>query len=146
MITGTFPFSSYCKIANIKSCLSCQMKQLLSWPWTDPLTFCLFSTGGRLLCLVLWLNLVPVMNGCPAKCVCYSEPRPTVACQQQGLFSIPTEIPVRSQRIFLQSNKLTVIRSTSFSSVHNLTVLWMYSNNISHIEAGPFTGWRDWKN
>ncbi|XDV21412.1 hypothetical protein PO909_026512 [Leuciscus waleckii] len=75
------------------------------------------------------------MNGCPAKCVCYSEPRPTVACQQQGLFSIPTEIPVRSQRIFLQSNKLTVVRSTSFSSVHNLTVLWMYSNNISHIEA-----------
>uniref|UniRef100_A0A8C1VG01 Reticulon 4 receptor n=1 Tax=Cyprinus carpio TaxID=7962 RepID=A0A8C1VG01_CYPCA len=102
--------------------------------------FCLFSTGGRLLCLVLWLNLVPVMNGCPAKCVCYSEPRPTVACQQQGLFSIPTEIPVRSQRIFLQSNKLTVVRSTSFSSVHNLTVLWMYSNNISHIEAGAFYG------
>ncbi|TRY56678.1 hypothetical protein DNTS_034236 [Danionella cerebrum] len=97
-------------------------------------------SSGRLLCLVLWLNLVPVMNGCPSKCVCYSEPRPTVACQQQGLFSIPTGIPVRSQRIFLQSNKLTVVRSTSFSSVHNLTVLWMYSNNISHIEAGAFYG------
>uniref|UniRef100_A0A673FSL0 Reticulon 4 receptor n=1 Tax=Sinocyclocheilus rhinocerous TaxID=307959 RepID=A0A673FSL0_9TELE len=96
--------------------------------------------SGHLLCLVLWFNLVPVMNGCPAKCVCYSEPRPTVACQQQGLFSIPTKIPVRSQRIFLQSNKLTVVRSTSFSSVHNLTVLWMYSNNISHIEAGAFYG------
>ncbi|KAG9262013.1 reticulon-4 receptor isoform X1 [Astyanax mexicanus] len=96
--------------------------------------------GGRLFCLVLWLNLVPALNGCPAKCVCYSEPRPTMACQQQGLFSIPTEIPVRSQRIFLQSNKLTVVRSTSFSSVHNLTVLWMYSNNISHIEAGAFYG------
>ncbi|KAK3538881.1 hypothetical protein QTP86_018760 [Hemibagrus guttatus] len=65
-------------------------------------------SGGRLFCLVLWLNVVPVLNGCPAKCVCYSEPRPTMACQQQGLFSIPTEIPVRSQRIFLQSNKLTV--------------------------------------
>ncbi|XP_041691927.2 reticulon-4 receptor-like [Coregonus clupeaformis] len=97
--------------------------------------------GGRLLFLVVWLNLVPRgAEGCPAKCVCYSEPRPTVACQQQGLFSIPTEIPVRSQRIFLQSNKLTVVRSTSFSSVHNLTVLWMYSNNISHIEAGAFYG------
>ncbi|XP_056149765.1 reticulon-4 receptor [Lampris incognitus] len=96
--------------------------------------------GGRLLILVLWLNLVPRAEGCPAKCVCYSEPRPTVACQQQGLFSIPTEIPVRSQRIFLQSNTLTVVRSTSFSSCHNLTVLWLYSNNISHIEAGAFYG------
>ncbi|KAG7480904.1 hypothetical protein MATL_G00061170 [Megalops atlanticus] len=96
--------------------------------------------GGRLLFLVLWLNLVPQADGCPAMCVCYSEPRPTVACQQQGLFSIPTEIPIRSQRIFLQSNKLTVVRSTSFSSCHNLTVLWLYSNNISHIEAGAFYG------
>ncbi|KAK1791998.1 hypothetical protein P4O66_001782 [Electrophorus voltai] len=98
------------------------------------------APGSRLLCLVLCLQLVRVVSSCPAKCVCYSEPRPTVACQQQGLLSIPTEIPVRSQRIFLQSNKLTVVRSTSFSSVHNLTVLWMYSNNISHIEAGAFYG------
>lgn len=90
--------------------------------------------------VVVWLNLMPQTDGCPAKCVCYTEPRPTVACQQQGLFSIPTEIPVRSQRIFLQSNKLTVVRSTSFSSCHNLTVLWLYSNNISYIEAGAFFG------
>ncbi|KAG5840401.1 hypothetical protein ANANG_G00188420 [Anguilla anguilla] len=96
--------------------------------------------GSRLLFLVLWLTLVPQAAGCPAMCICYSEPRPTVACQQQGLFSIPTEIPTRSQRIFLQSNKLTVVRSTSFSSCHNLTVLWLYSNNISHIEAGAFFG------
>ncbi|KAF0034223.1 hypothetical protein F2P81_014289 [Scophthalmus maximus] len=98
------------------------------------------AARGRLLFLVMWLNLVPQTDSCPAKCVCYSEPRPTVACQQQGLFSIPTEIPVRSQRIFLQTNKLTVVRSTSFSSCHNLTVLWLYSNNISYIEAGAFFG------
>ncbi|XP_017290195.1 reticulon-4 receptor [Kryptolebias marmoratus] len=96
--------------------------------------------GGRLLFLVMWLNLLPQTDSCPAKCVCYSEPRPTVACQQQELSSIPTEIPVRSQRIFLQSNSLTIVRSTSFSSCHNLTVLWLYSNNISYIEAGAFYG------
>ncbi|XP_033829168.1 reticulon-4 receptor [Periophthalmus magnuspinnatus] len=96
--------------------------------------------GGRLLILVMWLNLVPQTDSCPAKCVCYSEPKPTVACQQQGLLFIPTEIPVRSQRIFLQSNKLTVVRSTSFSSCHNLTVLWLYSNNISYIDDGAFYG------
>ncbi|XP_062874359.1 reticulon-4 receptor [Trichomycterus rosablanca] len=98
------------------------------------------ANGGRLFCLVLWLNLVPMLSSCPAKCVCYSEPRPTMACQQQGFLSIPAEIPVRSQRIFLQNNKLTSVRSTSFSSVHNLTVLLIFSNNISHIEAGAFYG------
>ncbi|KAG5280657.1 hypothetical protein AALO_G00062560 [Alosa alosa] len=96
--------------------------------------------GGRLMVLAVWLNLVPLLEGCPAKCVCFSEPRPTVACQQQSLLSIPAEIPVRSQRIFLQSNKLTVVRSTSFSLVRNLTVLFLYKNNISHIEAGAFFG------
>lgn len=102
--------------------------------------FVCLSIGGQLLFLVMWLNLFPQTDSCPAKCVCYSEPRPTVACQQQGLSSIPTDIPVRSQRIFLQSNNLTLVRSTSFSSCRNLTVLWLYSNNISYIEARAFYG------
>ncbi|XP_048874709.1 reticulon-4 receptor-like [Brienomyrus brachyistius] len=96
--------------------------------------------GGGLLLLALWLQSASAVPGCPAMCVCYDEPRPTLACQQQGLSSIPTEIPERSQRIFLQSNRLTVVRSTSFSCCRNLTVLWLYSNDISHIEAGAFYG------
>ncbi|XP_062399955.1 reticulon-4 receptor [Sardina pilchardus] len=96
--------------------------------------------GGRLVVLAVWLNLVPLLEGCPAKCVCFSEPRPTVACQQQSLPSIPAEMPVRSQRVYLESNKLTVVRSTSFSSLRNLTVLFLFKNNISHIEAGAFFG------
>lgn len=96
--------------------------------------------GSRLLFLVLWLNSITQVKSCPGVCVCYSEPKTSVACQQQGLVSIPTDIPIRSQRIFLQSNKLTVVKSTSFSSCHNLTVLWLYSNNITHIEAGAFYG------
>ncbi|XP_018596013.1 reticulon-4 receptor isoform X3 [Scleropages formosus] len=96
--------------------------------------------GMWLLFLVIWLNSATGTQGCPATCICYSEPLPTVACQQQGLLAIPTEIPGRSQRIFLQRNRLTVVRSTSFSSCRNLTVLWLYSNNISHIEAGAFYG------
>ncbi|KAL4609688.1 reticulon-4 receptor-like [Arapaima gigas] len=96
--------------------------------------------GCRLFLLALWLICASGTEGCPAMCVCYSEPRPTVACQQQGLLSIPGDIPGQSQRIFLQSNRLTAVRSTSFSSCRNLTVLWLYSNNISHIEAGAFYG------
>ncbi|XP_067106981.1 reticulon-4 receptor-like [Osmerus mordax] len=95
---------------------------------------------GELYFVVLWLHSVPLMSGCPAPCICHSEPRPSLACQQQGLFSIPTEIPVHTQRIFLQNNRLSAVRSTSFSPCRNLTVLWLYSNNISHIEAGAFYG------
>ncbi|KAL4636105.1 reticulon-4 receptor isoform X1 [Arapaima gigas] len=96
--------------------------------------------GTGLLFLVIWLNWARGAEGCPATCICYREPLPTVACQQLGLLAIPTEIPGRSQRIFLQNNRLTVVRSTSFSSCRNLTLLWLYSNNISHIEAGAFYG------
>ncbi|KAL2101491.1 hypothetical protein ACEWY4_003252 [Coilia grayii] len=63
-----------------------------------------------------------------------------MACQQRGLSTVPAEIPGHIQRIFLQINKLTEIRSTAFSLCRNLTVLWLYSNNIRHIEAGAFYG------
>ncbi|XP_023684740.1 reticulon-4 receptor [Paramormyrops kingsleyae] len=98
------------------------------------------AEGTKLLLLVLWLHSVPGLEACPATCICYNEPLPTVACQQQGLPAIPSEISSRTQRIFLQSNRLTVVRSTSFSLCRNLTVLWLYSNNISYIEAGAFYG------
>ncbi|XP_028842810.1 reticulon-4 receptor-like [Denticeps clupeoides] len=92
------------------------------------------------LTLVLWLLSVAGAEGCPAKCVCFNEPRLSLACQQRGLHSIPADIPVHVQRIFLQGNKLTEVRSTTFSLCRNLTVLWLYSNDINHIEAGAFFG------
>ncbi|XP_028680644.1 reticulon-4 receptor [Erpetoichthys calabaricus] len=96
--------------------------------------------GNSALFLLLWLNSLCQTESCPGVCVCYSEPKTTVGCQQQGLTSVPLEIPIRSQRIFLQNNRLTVVKSTSFSSCQNLTVLLLYSNNISYIEAGAFYG------
>ncbi|KAG9335071.1 hypothetical protein JZ751_005747 [Albula glossodonta] len=95
--------------------------------------------GGKLLFLAfLWLGWVGGVSGCPAKCVCFSEPRATVACQHQSLASVPMAIPPHSQRIFLQNNRLTSVLSTSFSCCRNLTVLLLNSNNISHIGAGAF--------
>ncbi|KAM4634091.1 reticulon-4 receptor-like [Polymixia lowei] len=95
---------------------------------------------GKLCFLVLWLQSVPQVESCPAPCICHSEPRPSLSCQQQGLRYVPSEIPALTQRIFLQNNRLMVVRSTSFSACRNLTELWLYSNNISHIEAGAFFG------
>lgn len=90
--------------------------------------------------LLFWLAGGVQVDGCPVKCSCYREPRLTMACQQRGLAAVPTEIPGHVQRIFLQINKLTEVRSTAFSLCRNLTVLWLYSNNIRHIEAGAFYG------
>ncbi|XP_043924310.1 reticulon-4 receptor-like [Protopterus annectens] len=96
--------------------------------------------GSKLLFLVLCLNVRHEVKSCPDVCGCYSEPRTTVSCQQLGLAAIPSGIPIRSQRIFLQNNKITFVKSTSFSNCHNLTVLWLHSNNISIIEPGAFYG------
>ncbi|XP_053325778.1 reticulon-4 receptor-like [Spea bombifrons] len=80
------------------------------------------------------------VEGCPEACICYDEPKITISCQQQRLTVIPSYIPIQTQRIFLHNNKITLIRSTSFTSCQNLTILWIHSNNISYIESGSFHG------
>ncbi|XP_063769224.1 reticulon-4 receptor [Pseudophryne corroboree] len=77
---------------------------------------------------------------CPEACLCYNEPKITFSCQQQRLTVIPSNIPVQTQRIFLHNNKITLVRSTSFTPCQNLTILWIHSNNISHIESGALHG------
>lgn len=47
---------------------------------------------------------------------------------------------MQTQRIFLHSNKITLIRSTSFTSCRNMSILWIHSNNLSLIEPGAFYG------
>ncbi|XP_054029220.1 reticulon-4 receptor [Dryobates pubescens] len=98
------------------------------------------AEGSQLLILVLCLNIQPEVESCPGACVCYSEPKITISCQQQGLTAIPAEIPVQSQRIFLHSNRIPLVRATSFSSCRNMSILWLHSNNISLIEPGAFYG------
>uniref|UniRef100_UPI00398ECDD9 reticulon-4 receptor n=1 Tax=Pristiophorus japonicus TaxID=55135 RepID=UPI00398ECDD9 len=97
------------------------------------------AEGNRLLFLALCLHYLPKAESCPKDCTCYNEPM-TVSCQQQGFESVPDGIPLRSQRIFLQNNKIPLVSTTSFSSRQNLTVLWLHSNNISIIQSGAFDG------
>ncbi|XP_062890134.1 reticulon-4 receptor [Mobula hypostoma] len=99
----------------------------------------MMGEGNRLFFLALCLHYLPKAEPCPKGCTCYTEPM-TVSCQQQGFQSIPEGIPVRSQRIFLQNNKIPLVSSSSFSSRQNLTVLWLHSNNISVIQSGAFDG------
>ncbi|KAM4809216.1 reticulon-4 receptor [Rhinophrynus dorsalis] len=97
--------------------------------------------GAKLLFLVTCcINFKFKVESCPEACLCYNEPKISISCPQQRLTAIPVYIPIQTQRIFLNNNKITLVRSTSFTYCQNLTILWIHSNNISHIESGAFHG------
>ncbi|XP_028816140.1 reticulon-4 receptor-like 2b [Denticeps clupeoides] len=97
--------------------------------------------SGLCLWLVLWLLVGRCMPGqaCPRLCVCYPSPM-TVSCQSQNFNTVPSGVPYDSQRVFLQNNRITELRSDSFG--FETQVLWLYSNNISWIEGGAFSSLR----
>ncbi|KAI5107803.1 reticulon-4 receptor-like 2a [Silurus meridionalis] len=98
--------------------------------------------SGLSLWLVVWLVVVkpaPVQS-CPHLCVCYPSPM-TVSCQAQNFTFVPSGVPYESQRVFLQNNRITELRVGSFG--FGTQVLWLFSNNITWIEAGAFSELRD---
>uniref|UniRef100_A0A8C7RMG7 LRRCT domain-containing protein n=1 Tax=Oncorhynchus mykiss TaxID=8022 RepID=A0A8C7RMG7_ONCMY len=98
--------------------------------------------GGLSLWLVVWLVLGKPgpSAACPHLCVCYPTPM-TVSCQAQNFTSVPVGVPYDSQRVFLQNNRITELRVGSFG--FGTQVLWLFSNNITWIEAGSFSELRD---
>lgn len=78
---------------------------------------CLFPVraGGLCLWLILWLVVVKPggVRACPRLCVCYPTPM-TVSCQSQNLTIVPAGVPYNSQRVFLQNNRITELRTDSF--------------------------------
>ncbi|XP_030641862.1 reticulon-4 receptor-like 2b [Chanos chanos] len=97
--------------------------------------------SGLSLWLVIWLLACRCVPGqaCPRLCVCYPTPM-TVSCQSQNYTTVPAGVPYDSQRVFLQNNRITELRADSFG--FETQVLWLYSNNISWIEAGAFSNLR----
>ncbi|XP_069047413.1 reticulon-4 receptor-like 2a [Lepisosteus oculatus] len=98
--------------------------------------------SGLTLWLVVWCVVVRPggVSACPRLCVCYPSPM-TVSCQSQNFTTVPAGIPFDSQRVFLQNNRITELRSDSFG--FETQVLWLYSNNITSIEAGAFSELRE---
>lgn len=127
--------------------------------------------GGLCLWLILWLVVVKPggVRACPRLCVCYPTPM-TVSCQSQNLTIVPAGVPYNSQRVFLQNNRITELRTDSFGfetqvkekipvclfqhsgfllrilissfSSSCAQVLWLYGNNITWIESGAFSNLR----
>ncbi|XP_015277335.1 PREDICTED: reticulon-4 receptor-like 1, partial [Gekko japonicus] len=93
---------------------------------------------GLLPPLLLLLGLeAPGCGGCPSACVCYPSPM-TVSCQSHQLPAIPEGIPEESERVFLQNNRISVLLRGHFSPA--LVTLWLYSNNLTFVEAAAFEG------
>uniref|UniRef100_A0A8C4NAL0 LRRNT domain-containing protein n=1 Tax=Eptatretus burgeri TaxID=7764 RepID=A0A8C4NAL0_EPTBU len=89
------------------------------------------------LLLLLWLRALE-SQACPEECSCYLSPL-TVNCQSRGFESIPAELPSESKRVLLQNNRITAVPRRS--SLHtSVSVLLLFSNNISVIQAGAFSG------
>ncbi|XP_010899931.1 reticulon-4 receptor-like 2b [Esox lucius] len=97
--------------------------------------------SGLVLWLVVWLVAVKPSGAgaCPRLCVCYPSPM-TVSCQSQNFTTVPSGVPYDSQRVFLQNNRITELRSDTFG--FETQVLWLYANNITFIEAGAFSNLR----
>ncbi|KAJ0050426.1 hypothetical protein NL108_003633, partial [Boleophthalmus pectinirostris] len=97
---------------------------------------------GLSLWLVVWMVLgkPSSVSACPQNCVCYPTPM-TVSCQAQNFTAVPVGVPYESQRVFLQNNRITELRVGSFG--FGTQVLWLFSNNITWIEAGAFSELRD---
>ncbi|XP_067864560.1 reticulon-4 receptor-like 1b [Heptranchias perlo] len=92
--------------------------------------------GLELFLVLLGLEL-HISVSCPRHCVCYPSPM-TVTCQSHGFTSIPEGIPVNSERIFLQNNRITLLLRNTFSP--STVTLWLYSNNITFIDPEAFRG------
>nr|XP_018869257.1 reticulon-4 receptor-like 1 [Gorilla gorilla gorilla] len=92
-------------------------------------------------CVELLLLLVaaelPLGGGCPRDCVCYPAPM-TVSCQAHNFAAIPEGIPVDSERVFLQNNRIGLLQPGHFSPA--MVTLWIYSNNITYIHPSTFEG------
>ncbi|XP_041095271.1 reticulon-4 receptor-like 2 [Polyodon spathula] len=90
--------------------------------------------------LLLWVSSLSPVSSCPRLCMCYPSPM-TVSCQSQNFSAVPAGIPFHSQRVFLQNNRITEVRTDSFG--FGTQVLWLHSNNISSIEPGAFSDLHD---
>ncbi|KAL0994829.1 hypothetical protein UPYG_G00127690 [Umbra pygmaea] len=99
----------------------------------------LTSCGGLfgVLPVLLLCGWVELSSSCPRDCICYTAPS-TVSCQAHNFLSVPEEIPAQSERVFLQNNKIQRLLRGHFSPT--TTMLWLYSNNISYIQATTFHG------
>uniref|UniRef100_A0A8C4PYC9 Reticulon 4 receptor n=1 Tax=Eptatretus burgeri TaxID=7764 RepID=A0A8C4PYC9_EPTBU len=88
--------------------------------------------------LSLFLISLTLGSSCPPSCSCPISP-PTLRCQWRSLINLPSPIPVETHRLFLQNNRVSVLRYKALTAPQALT-LWLSSNALEHIEPAAFSG------
>jgi len=76
-------------------------------------------------------------GSCPSQCACFSG---IVDCANRGLDTVPEDISLDSQEIFLQGNALSRIVENQFSHLPNLQYIYLQDNKISELAASSFQG------
>ena len=57
-----------------------------------------------------------------------------------GLDEVPSDIPPEATEVYLQDNKITELKTGTFSHLMQCTKLYIYSNSITTIEGDAFSG------
>nr|ABB21164.1 variable lymphocyte receptor A [Eptatretus stoutii] len=95
-------------------------------------------------CLLIILSTawVSQANGATCKkdggvCTCNDQTK-NVDCSSKGLTAIPINIPADTDRLDLQSNKLSSLPRTAFHGLNKLTYLNLQWNKLQTLPAGVF--------
>nr|ABB21153.1 variable lymphocyte receptor A [Eptatretus stoutii] len=95
-------------------------------------------------CLLIILSTawISQANGATCKkdggvCTCNDQTK-NVDCSSKGLTAIPSNIPTDTDRLDLQSNKLSSLPRTAFHNLNKLTFLSLESNQLQTLPEGVF--------
>ncbi|XP_043910973.1 leucine-rich repeat-containing protein 3C [Protopterus annectens] len=78
---------------------------------------------------------------CPKGCYCTdTNGYKIVRCSNAHLGEIPKDIPNNTNKLYLDSNQITVIHNDAFRDLHFLSELDLSHNSIGSVEIGAFHG------
>ena len=104
---------------------------------------CSYQTHCFSLCQCCQFDSCDCEMTCPAGCTCYHDNSWTkniIQCSSSQLSVIPDSIPMDATEVFLDGNRLDILRSHTFIGRKNLRSIHLNSSNIEKIENQTFNG------
>jgi len=87
------------------------------------------------------IESVPASYVCPTKCRCSKVNSKIVAdCSSQNLKAVPAQIPITTQKLYLNHNDISDVAVDAFKDLVNLEELSLRGNKLPSIRAGAFNG------
>nr|XP_011414273.2 leucine-rich repeat-containing protein 15-like [Crassostrea gigas]XP_011414275.2 leucine-rich repeat-containing protein 15-like [Crassostrea gigas] len=76
---------------------------------------------------------------CPTHCFC-NKLLTSVNCEGKRLMKIPTELPKKVEKLYLQHNEIADLEPNSLCGLPELQELYLQNNKLSLIKSSTFTG------